>query len=198
MRRKFRVPNTDCQSTFRWSVTDNRDRSTFVPGFDRKVGQIILLLTHILISGGIVMAAIGGSNIYSDASNSSKLSTDRTLMKAGYLILLVAVILLTTHAVFTLHRLRSVLFKGSATTLLYWVLAAMPFIAVRVIYSVVYAFTLSASLSPLTGTFAVKFILIFLVQFIAACCLIIGGFKTRHIEEDMRTIRDEEIVMPPH
>jgi hypothetical protein len=162
------------------------------------MGWIMMLLMHMLIAGGIVIAAIGGSNLYSDAADPSKLSTDRGLMKAGYLILLVAVILLAVLATYTILRLRRIKRSGSAVTLLYSVLAAVPFVAVRVIYSVVYAFTLEASLSPLMGTFAVKFVLIFLVQLLAACCLIVGGLITRNITQESRRVHDNEVVMATH
>jgi ABC-type Co2+ transport system permease subunit len=154
-----------------------------------------MLLMHMLVSGGIAIAAVGGSGLYSDASDPSKVSTDRGLLKAGYLILLVAVILLAALAIFTLLRLRSVRSKGSANRLLYSVLAALPFVAVRVIYSVVYAFTLKPSLSTLTGTFAVKFVLIFLVQLVAACCLIAGGLFTLDIKQEIRSTGNVEVVM---
>jgi hypothetical protein len=146
---------------------------------------------HIMVSGGIAIAAVGGSNLYTDASSPSKVSTDRGLLKAGYLILLLVIILLIAHAIVLVRSVRNT----SAITLLHWVLVAILFLAIRVIYSVVYAFTGKPSLSPLTGTFAIKFVLIFLVQLIAACCLVVGGFVTRNMNHDGLRRSDEEVVM---
>lgn len=95
------------------------------------------------------------------------------------------VILLAVYAFHTLHRLRNNPdVRGhirDALYLTYFALIAIVFALVRVIYSVVYAFNRSPSLSPLTATFAVRFLLIFLVQLLAALCLVVGGVISRNI-----------------
>jgi hypothetical protein len=156
-------------------------RSTYAPNHNVKLGWAFALLVHVFVSGGIAIAAVGGSNLYKDSSSPSKLSTDHALQKAGYLILLLAVVLLAMRAAQTLTGLRRSSRRCAALTMTHWVLAAIPFVFVRVIYSVVYAFDNKPSLSPVTGSFAVKFVLIFLVQVVAACCLVVGGFQTRAI-----------------
>jgi uncharacterized membrane protein YcfT len=69
----------------------------------------------------------------------------------------------------------------SAQILVYGVIAAVVILFARIIYSIVFGFTLDASLSPFTGTLAVKVVLIFLVQLIAALFIAVAGFLTRNI-----------------
>ncbi len=72
--------------------------------------------------------------------------------------------------------------------LLYFVTPAALFAIVRAVYTVVYSFDRSPRVSPWTGTFAVKFVLIFLVQLIAALCLVVGGVVTRFICDEDREL----------
>jgi hypothetical protein len=64
--------------------------------------------------------------------------------------------------------------------LVLWTMVAILFTAIRVVYGLVYAFSSDKQkLSPVTADFTIKFIFIFLVQFIAAACLLIGGIWSR-------------------
>jgi len=55
-------------------------------------------------------------------------------------------------------------------------------VGIRSIYSVVYTFDHSSTaLNPVTGSFAVKLILVVLVQLLAAAALIVGGYRARDI-----------------
>jgi hypothetical protein len=69
----------------------------------------------------------------------------------------------------------------SAKMLVYGVVAAVIVLFARIIYSIVFGFTLDPSLSLYTGSMVVKVILIFLVQLIAAICVAIAGFAARNI-----------------
>jgi hypothetical protein len=106
---------------------------------------------------------------------------------AGYFIILAAMIGELVYAGRTLLSLRRTgppsrsSATRSAQTLIYAVLAAVVILLARVIYSIVYGFTLNPSLSPYTGSLAVKVVLIFLVQFIAALIIAVAGFLTRNI-----------------
>ncbi|KAF2095915.1 hypothetical protein NA57DRAFT_78689 [Rhizodiscina lignyota] len=156
------------------------EAETYIPGHNAKLGWIVQLFVHITTVGGIVLAAVGGSNLAQDAASGDhdKFDTDRGLLKAGYLVLLGVLALITAYGNVTFFRLRRTNSARLPSRLMYGAGAALPFIAARLIYSTVYAFTLDASLSPISGTFAVKFALIFLVQFLAACCLAAGGIMS--------------------
>ena len=64
------------------------------------------------------------------------------------------------------------------------VLGAVTMLFARIIYSIVYGFTLKPSLSPFTGSLAVKVVLIFMVQLLAALCIGTVGFITRNLARD--------------
>ena len=70
--------------------------------------------------------------------------------------------------------------------LLYFGMPAALFTLVRAVYTVLYSFDRSPKVSPVTGTFAVKVVLIFLVQLIATLCLTVGGVVTRFIRDEDR------------
>ena len=131
------------------------------------------------------MAAIGGSNLAKSDATSKDISKAYDLQRAGYIILLLVVLVLAAYAIFALLRLRSSSDAQGATRdaqrLTYFASVAIVFAAVRVLYSIVYAFNRSPKLSPVTATFAVRFVLIFLVQLLAALSLIVGGVVTRNI-----------------
>lgn len=153
------------------------------------------VIFHMLIVVGIALAAVGGSNLAQPASSSNSYSSDTTLIEIGYILLLIAVILLSVYALYIYYHLRR---SGSGfdrsddtrqdagikpknvMPLVYWTMIAIAFAAVRVLYGVVYAFSSDKEkLSPVTGSFAIKFLLIFGVQFVAASCLLVGGVMSR-------------------
>ena len=106
-------------------------------------------------------------------------------------------ILLCGYAYFTWRGLRRSRPHShtKATLLLYFTTPAALFTLVRAAYTVVYAFDRSPKVSPTTGTFSVKFVLIFLVQLIAALCLVMGGIMTRLIcDEDRELIGERRNV----
>jgi heme/copper-type cytochrome/quinol oxidase subunit 2 len=162
------------------------NRSFYAPSINRKINFIIHLLIHQAIVVGIVLAAIGGSNLAKPASSSNNLSTAATLVKVGYIVLLLVLVKLAIYAIFVRQRLsrptEAQNNKTSVLPLVYWTLLAMVFVAVRVIYGLVFAFDRSPKLSPYSGGFAIKFILIFLVQLLAALCLVVGGLVTKNID----------------
>jgi hypothetical protein len=157
-------------------------------------GQLCL---HIAVVGGIVLAAVGGSNLVNPPSSSNNINTDMSLLKAGYLILLLVVVCLGIYAARILLRLRRAptvrVYNKSAMYLASFAGIALAFALVRVIYSIVFAFKRTPDLNPFTGTFAVKLIFIFLVQIIAASCLMVGG-----ILSDNMAGKGETPTIVPH
>lgn len=171
--------------------------STYTSNHRPKPEITIQLLLHILIATGIAISAIGASNLPTTKPNEIK--TDQVMQEVGSLLLLLAtilLILLNIQVLLNLHktsinsRQRS---TEKAGTLAIGTLIALHFATVRVIYSVVYAFTHSTMLSPVTGSFAVKLCLITLVQLGAALALVTAGWSTRAICWDSMSSRDMEI-----
>ncbi|KAF2103173.1 hypothetical protein NA57DRAFT_52703 [Rhizodiscina lignyota] len=166
------------------------EAATYIPNYNVKIGRTIQLVLHVLTTGGIALAAVGASNLSSDASSPDKLSKDHDNQRAGYLILFLVSIFLTANCLYTYFRLRSHDHKSLALKLVFWIFPALPFVATRIIYSITYAFSNNPSLSPVTGTFGVKFGLIFLVQLIAALCLAVGGAVSLDIPRQTRIQTD--------
>ena len=148
-----------------------------------------------MIGGGVALNAIGGSKLAQPETAKNSHGTDNTLRRVGSIMLCVSAVLL---ALFAMHIYRG--FKSSsipraqlnhnAIHLLYFVvLGALPFTVIRAAYSVVYAFDTSRRINPVTGVFAVKFVLIFLVQLLAVLALVTGGIATRNIRLEDSIIR---------
>jgi uncharacterized membrane protein len=155
--------------------------------------MILSLVIHLTVVIGIVLAAIGGSNLAKPEDENNDYAKDHGLQKGGYVVLLLAVLFLVGYSVQLLVRLRGQRkqHKSSATRLLHFTIAALIFGIVRVAYGLASAVSASPELSPVTGTFAVKFVLIFLVQLIATTLLIIGGLKSTDMRHETRHAADE-------
>lgn len=146
-----------------------------------KVVWAFQLALHLLTVAGVVMVAISSSNLTKDTGN-SKYSTDLTLRKVGAIFLLLAFLAIAGHALWVLWRHRSGGPKTfrMAKKLLYGALVALPFVFVRVVYTVVYEFAkpaggTSRALSPVTASIAVRVVLILLVPLLVVVSLIVGG-----------------------
>jgi hypothetical protein len=130
---------------------------------------------------------VGASNLV--GAKPDEMSTYLGMQEGGSLLLLLAVLLLATASFRTLRNLHATSINSNqhsteeAGTLAIGSLIALHFAAVRVIYSVVYAFTHSKSLSPITGTFAIKLCLITLIQLGASLALVTAGMSARHIQD---------------
>ncbi|KAF2482463.1 hypothetical protein BDY17DRAFT_324743 [Neohortaea acidophila] len=132
---------------------------------------------------GVILVIIGTVELYS-ASSTSQLHTDDSLRSAGAVILVVLWGLLLNYAIYLLRRCRQLegqLVRG-LSDYIYWTQIAAVFIGVKMVYVVVYTFDHNdASLSPVTGSFAIKVIFTFLTSFLAALSFTIGGWRSLHI-----------------
>lgn len=146
-----------------------------------------MLVLHTTIAGGIAIAAVGGAQLFT-ATNTNDESTDKSLLIAGYFILLAAMLALFIYAFYTLTSLKrnatSSPAIASARKLVYGAVGALTILLARVIYSIVYAFTLKPSLSPYNGSIVVKVVLITLVQLLAALAIIVVGVLSRNIKHE--------------
>ena len=155
---------------------------------------------HVLSVGGVVMAAIGGSKLADPETHGNSWSTDHTLRKAGSCILLLVWVLLCVYAANMYRKIKRQ--QGNATHALAWryfvfVALSVPFVGIRAVYGVVYAFDTSKDVNPSTGSFAIKFVLIFLVQLIAVGCFMIGGWLSRDIVKQHKSASSDYQLVPP-
>lgn len=167
---------------------------------------IIYILIHFVVVTGVALTGAGASgalappkptdpsNPTSIAAAQDKVHSDLTLWKTGAALLAISWVLIAISAlatVFTLPSARPTSSLGThsnmvtrnASILAYAVLVALPFIAVRTFYGLVYAVTQSPWLSATAGADWVRVVLQFLPMLAACWALVAGGLRTRRITE---------------
>jgi hypothetical protein len=161
-------------------------RASYLPGTSAPAAWIAKLTLHGLVVAGTALAAIGAANFARPPGPGNSYSDDLHLLEAGYVLLLLALLALVAIAAVAavaLARRRGAGGDGDdgrgPGTLVRWALGALGFVACRVVYGFVYAFGHYPKLSPIDGVFAVKLVLIFLVQLLAVLCLVAGGMMFR-------------------
>lgn len=159
----------------------------YLPGRRNKIATLLVQShIHALAIAGIALGATAGVKLASPPTKSNVYSKDHSLQEAGSILVLLAwgALCPYTSLLFRMSRSNSVANRHAhrpSDILLLACAAALPFIGARTVYGVVYAFDHSPSVSPLFAGFAIQFVLIFLVQFIAALILITAGVLTRNI-----------------
>jgi hypothetical protein len=169
----------------------NNFRHTYEVGHDVKMGWVIDLFLHLAIVAGIVLVAIGFSQLYT-ATTAANRAIYQHLTEAGSIVLLLVLVLITVYALktaFTLGRQSHGTYtrKGQSNSPVLLVgaaILALPFLYARVIYTIIFAFTLSGKLSPITGEFVIQVVLITVVQTMAALILLVGGLMTMNIARE--------------
>ncbi|KAK4934829.1 hypothetical protein LTR10_023997 [Elasticomyces elasticus] len=136
------------------------------------------ILVHFGAYTGIALAAVGGSKLTESTASPSSINSAHHLQEGGSVLLLLTWVGI---AYLCVRLCRNMGGFGFLTVLL---LLARLFIGIRAVYSVVYAFDHSASVNPITGKFAIKLILVFLVQLLAVMALLAAGFLTRNIAKE--------------
>ncbi len=99
----------------------------------------------------------------------------------------------------TWQRLSSVPSHPNFRAARYLILAAgagMPFQLVRLAYNTTYAFIRVPSLDPVTGSFATRLILMFMMQLAVVLMASAGGFLSRHVVPRSQ-ISEEHLTLKP-
>jgi hypothetical protein len=147
---------------------------------------------HLLTTIGIALSADGGAHLSQPESAKNSYAKDNTKREVGSLLLFLTAMLLIAYAFHTYRRLKALSssrLNHNAIHLLYFAMLALPFAVIRAIYGIVYSFDHNSStVNPVTGVFAVKLVLIFLVQLLAVIALVIGGIITRNIRVEDKSI----------
>ncbi|KAL6240832.1 hypothetical protein RBB50_012247 [Rhinocladiella similis] len=141
------------------------------------------VLVHLGAYTGIALAASGASNLANSNATASDIDHAHTLQETGVTLILITWLgetYMCSRLCMTLGIFSPASVSLSASCLL---------VGARCIYSVVYAFDHSPSVNPITGSFAIKVILVFLVQLVAVVALLIVGFVTRDIARDHGVMR---------
>ncbi len=141
-------------------------------------GKLQALISEVVVHtgaiAGIALVAVGTTKLFGQNVTHSDINTGHTMVKAGALILLLTWFILVALCVQLFGALREQL---SVALLM---VSACAFIGVRAVYGVVYAFDHAPSLSPFTGSFVVKLVLVTLVLLSTALSMFAVAFLTRN------------------
>ncbi|RAH76880.1 hypothetical protein BO86DRAFT_348577 [Aspergillus japonicus CBS 114.51] len=146
-----------------------------------------MALIHVLVATGVAMVGAGAGGLLGDTPKPSDLSN----IKVGMVLLEVAWGVLAGWGLWTRWDGRGSGWKsGDAPAglarregwvLLTGTLLALPLVEVSVIYMLVAQFTQRADLNPMTGGLAVRVVLGFLPELLAAMVLVVVGIVTRKV-----------------
>ncbi|ORY58027.1 uncharacterized protein BCR38DRAFT_489514 [Pseudomassariella vexata] len=132
------------------------------------------------LAGGVAIVAAGASSLASPHPKSNALK----LAQVGIAILTVSWLFLSGWAFASLlpsQRERNTVTYDTGTTLLRSVLAALFFLGIRVIYSLIAMATQSPTLNPVTGNLAVQVVLSFVPELLCVLGFIVAGILTQNI-----------------
>jgi hypothetical protein len=134
-----------------------------------RVPPRLFQLTHIIVLVGLIMAIVSGSDAASN--NPSTLDSARTYRKASAVLLIVALILISLMVVFLASRAR--LIVPGDRPIIRCALLAVPFLLVRVAYTLLIAF--DKSMNPLTPNIYIEAFMQILMEFIAYALFLAAG-----------------------
>ncbi|KAI9849740.1 MAG: hypothetical protein M1838_006276 [Thelocarpon superellum] len=135
----------------------------------------VFRLLHLPIIVGLILGIVGGTDLYSQSSSDS--NQGRDLLKASVILFLVAWVVLAIITIVTLARTR--LADASERHLLFAVVVAMPFLFVRIVYSILADYdTSTQTFSQLDGNITVRAFMATLEEFAVVLLYLIAGFLT--------------------
>ena len=169
-------------------VNESMDFHQFPPKF--------LAFIQIPVIVGLALGIVGGIDLYSSNANSREHGL--TYSKAGVILFLLVVILLATVTIFTFLQMRRVM--SGEKRLVYACLASIPFLFVRIIYSIIVDFDRSSTVFSFTSTrnaaVVAQAMMSTLMEFIVVALYLAAGFATPAIPRSMVTRGCEDGVAP--
>jgi len=161
----------------------------------RDIPQILnwppVLFFHIIVGGAVGLVAAGSSG----EASSNPASDDPVLVEVGFVIFLLAWIVLIMYAVYTLLLApsnSSLPTYAAGTKLLYAVFLALPLIGIRFIFGLVAAFTKDVNLNPVTGNIYLNIFLNILPELLATILLVIAGLMTRKSSNEVTSPKSRD------
>lgn len=154
----------------------------------------IQIQIHTLSTVGMILLILGSIHL-AEAKHSSDADAAYKLRSAGAVLWFVTWLGLVQYIAWLFFRYRTVQEKEkkrfpSITALRSWTLVALLFGGAKVVYAAVYALDhADAGINPVTGSFAVKVVLVVGVQFFAALAMVIGGWMSRGVVLDCQKQR---------
>ncbi|KIA75726.1 hypothetical protein HK57_00461 [Aspergillus ustus] len=165
------------------------------PYLNRKLEYTFMGFFHVLVATGVAMVGVGAGGLVSNKPKDR--DSDLSDVKVGMALLEASWAILVLWALWTVwtgssgHANKesapaSAAAGGSSSIkegriLLTATLLALPLLEISVIYTFVAEYTQRADLNPSTGTLAVRVVLGFLPELIAALVLVLAGIRTRGV-----------------
>ncbi|CEJ62122.1 hypothetical protein PMG11_10632 [Penicillium brasilianum] len=162
------------------------------PSSSSLLGWSVIVVTTNIMFVAVALTITGSLFIYEGHPRSGSYAE----WKAGIVLTSVGWAIQVLWSLFSLLPSNGV--KGTAgyhggTALLQGAFVTLIFIAVRVIYGLVYVFTGRRDLSPIYGSLAVRVVLMFLPEVLAAVTMIVVGLRTRHLRQIKRAPRSHGV-----
>ncbi|KAH7418092.1 hypothetical protein BKA64DRAFT_700629 [Cadophora sp. MPI-SDFR-AT-0126] len=160
-------------------------RHSWDPSRNSKVQQYdrvaLVIVIHLIVTTGLALIASGASSF---GAQDGKNKNDEMLIKTGVMVLVVAWILIAASTLISFlpsqrNRHAPIFIDGSK--LLYAVLFSLPFVFVRLMYSVISIFSPSRDLNPVSGSLGLKIGLSFLMELIVVIAFTFVGLATHGI-----------------
>ncbi|KAJ3498113.1 hypothetical protein NLG97_g1377 [Lecanicillium saksenae] len=158
---------------------------------DAKVEWAVVAAFHVMIAGATAILAVGASALQS----SSPMPSDLTKVKVGIAIFTIGWVVLVGWAAqswFRRSNNQGTEASRAGRKLLVGVAIASIFIGVRVLYTLAAFVSQKPSLSPATGTVAVRVVLVLLPELAASLVLLTYGWITRNAARN-QAIEDEHV-----
>ncbi|KAI1075963.1 hypothetical protein F5B20DRAFT_343677 [Whalleya microplaca] len=155
-----------------------------LPKANKRLGVPWLVLFHFQVMTAIALVAVGASNLNKATLIPDQVSHNLSLVRAGMIILLIAWVFLTVLAVVTLgalsHKRRTMENYTEEKKLLLVILIAIPFLGIRVFERLVYYFTQTTLVDPITRSIGLRTGLEVIEEIIVTLLLVIVGIMTRN------------------
>jgi hypothetical protein len=126
-------------------------------------------LTHVITLVGLIMAVVSGAD--SSSSNPNTLNSAKTYRKVSAVLLLASLVLSSLMAIFLASRARKVI--PTDRVIVWSVLLALPFLFVRVAYTMLVAF--DPLISPLTPNIYIQAFMQILMEMIVYSFFLFAG-----------------------
>ena len=141
------------------------------------------------MSTGLALVAVGATNATRAGVSPADAARAQTLSRVGAGLLVFGWVLLVVLAALATAHDRADTGSRPARRLLLAVLAALPFVGVRAVVTLVFLVTGKENLSAVTGELGVRVGLYLLMETLAALILIIGGLVSMNIGPTQRRRR---------
>jgi hypothetical protein len=129
-------------------------------------------LLQLLITVGLILCIVGGTS----STSSAGVYQPQTTTKVGVVLYLVALIALGLIAAVTTHKLSNA--PSDEKRLVWAVIIALPFILVRLIYSLISVFSHNRHFNLITGSVAVWVVMSVLEEMAVVFIYLVIGWKT--------------------